>query len=148
PHPTEVLASGAKTAPAHVTLAVVLQVRNGVLSVLLWQRAKEPDAGCWALPGGYLGRGETLEDSLRGHLAVKVDVRELAHLEQLGTWSVPDRHPREWQPATAYLGLVPCDVDPQVPADTAWQPLDELPPTALDHGEIPLAGRHRLRPKL
>jgi len=32
-------------APAHVVLAVVFQVREGRLQVLLWQRAREPFAG-------------------------------------------------------------------------------------------------------
>jgi ADP-ribose pyrophosphatase YjhB (NUDIX family) len=147
-HSTPVTDRGAKTTPTHVTLAVVLQVREGSLQALLWQRGKEPDAGAWALPGGDLEAGETLEDSIRRHLAVKVDVRELSHLEQLGTWSDPDRHPREWQLATAYLGLVPRDVDPGLPSDTAWHPVDRLPRMAFDHGAIVLAGRERLRAKL
>src|SRR5919201_5963658 len=100
---TRVSASEAKTAPSHVTLAVVLQVRNDVLQVLLWQRAREPFADAWSLPGGYLEPEETLEKSIRRHLAVKVDVRELSHLEQLETLSEPERHPSEWQLATAYL---------------------------------------------
>src|SRR5207244_3394659 len=70
-------------APAHAALAVVLQVRKRVLQVLLWERARDPYAGRWALPGGYLEPGETLESSIRRHLAEKVDVRELSHLEQL-----------------------------------------------------------------
>ena len=126
----------------------MLQVRAGVLQALLWQRAKEPELGCWSLPGGYLGQDETLDESLRRHLAAKVDVRELSHLEQLGTWSDPDRYPREWQLATAYMGLVPRDVDPEVPADTAWHAVDRLPQMAFDHGDIVLAGRERLRAKL
>ena len=97
--------------PAHVTLAVVLQVRDGSLQALLWQRAREPFAGRWALPGGYLSPGETLEESIRRHLADKVDVRELSHLEQLETLSDPERAPHEWQLATGYLGLVPSDVE-------------------------------------
>jgi ADP-ribose pyrophosphatase YjhB (NUDIX family) len=132
----------------HVCLAVVLQVRNDELQALLWQRAREPDAGAWALPGGYLDLDETLESSIRRHLAAKVDVRELSHLEQLGTWSDPRRHPRERQLATAYLGLVPTDVDPAVPEDTTWHPVGRPPRLAFDHGEIVLAGRERLRAKL
>ncbi len=131
-----------------MALGVVLQVRDGVLQVLLWQRAKEPFEGCWALPGGYLSPGERLDDSIRRHLAAKVDVRELSHLEQLETRSDPDRHPREWQLATAYLGLVPAGVDPSVPVDTGWHPLDALPPMAFDHGQVAMAGRERLRAKL
>jgi ADP-ribose pyrophosphatase YjhB (NUDIX family) len=137
-----------RTRPAHVTLAVVLQVRDGRLQALLWQRAREPFLGAWSLPGGYLEPGETLEESIRRHLAVKVDVRELAHLEQLETLSDPSRNPLEWELANAYLGLVPADVDPAIPEDTRWHPLSRLPELAFDHRAIVLAGRDRLRAKL
>jgi hypothetical protein len=131
----------------HEALAVVLQVRDGELQVLLWQRAREPFNGAWALPGGMLGVAETLEASIRRHLAAKVDVRELAHLEQLETRSDPDRHPGG-RIATAYLGLVPSHHNPALPADTMWHPADALPKLAFDHDAIVLAGRERLRAKL
>ena len=83
--------SSGSTPASHEALAVVLQVRDGRLQVLLWQRAREPFNGAWALPGGLLGATETLEASIRRHLAAKVDVRELAHLEQLETRSDPAR---------------------------------------------------------
>jgi 8-oxo-dGTP diphosphatase len=129
-------------------LAVVLQVRERRLRVLLWQRALEPFAGAWALPGGTLGLRETLDESIRRHLAEKVDLAELAHAEQLGTWSDPARNPAAWELATGYLGLVPTDAVPQLPADTSWHAVDELPRLAFDHGELVLAGRERLRGKL
>jgi ADP-ribose pyrophosphatase YjhB (NUDIX family) len=135
-------------APLHVTLAVVFQVRSDALQALMWQRAREPFKGSWALPGGYLEPRETLEHSLRRHLAAKVDVRELAHLEQLETRSDPGRNPRGWELATAYLGLVPAGLDPEVPPDTAWHLVDSLPPAAFDHGEIVEGGLQRLRAKL
>jgi ADP-ribose pyrophosphatase YjhB (NUDIX family) len=139
--------SQAKTA-AHAVLAAVLQVRGGRLQALLWKRAREPFAGCWALPGGALAPDETLEESMRRHLAAKVDVREVAHLEQLETLSDPSRNPTQRELATAFLGLVPSGVDPQVPADTRWHPLDELPELAYDHQEILLGAGERLRAKL
>ena len=123
-------------------------MRTGVLQVLIWKRAKDPYRNCWSLPGGFLARGERLEESIRRHLATKVDVRELAHLEQLETRSDPGRNPLRWELATAYLGLVPSDQDPAIPADTRWFPVDELPQMAFDHGPIVLAGRERLRGKL
>src|ERR1043165_5740971 len=134
--------------PAHVTLAVVLQVRDGRLQVLLWQRAREPFLGAWSLPGGYLEPEETLEESIRRHLAVKVDVRELAHLEQLETLSDPGRNPLEWELANAYLGLVPAGVDPAVPEDTRWHPLVRLPELAFDHRSIVLPAPDRPPAKL
>ncbi len=136
------------TRPQHVSLAAVLQVRHGVLQVLLWERALEPFADAWALPGGVLAPGETLESSIRRHLADKVDLAEVAHLEQVSTYSEPQRNPVEWEIATGYLGLVPLGVEPSVPADTSWQPVDALPATAFDHGAIIQSARERLRGKL
>ena len=139
--------SQAKTA-AHAVLAAVLQVREEQLQALLWQRAKEPYAGAWALPGGSLAESETLEESARRHLAEKVDVRDLSHLEQLETLSDPDRNPAGRELATAYLGLVPAGIDPQIPVDTRWHPVDDLPELAYDHEAILLSARERLRAKL
>jgi ADP-ribose pyrophosphatase YjhB (NUDIX family) len=139
--------SQAKTS-AHAVLAAVLQVRGGRLQALLWQRAREPFAGSWALPGGSLAADETLEESMLRHLAEKVDVRGVAHLEQLETLSDPSRNPTRRELATAFLGLVPSGVDPQVPEDTRWHPVDELPELAFDHEEILLSARERLRAKL
>jgi ADP-ribose pyrophosphatase YjhB (NUDIX family) len=133
---------------AHEALAVVLQVREEELQVLLWRRAREPFLGAWSLPGGHLGSHETLEDSIRRHLATKVDVRELSHLEQLETLSDPGRYPGERLVATAYLGLVPAGIDPSVPEDTAWHRVDNPPEMAFDHLAVVLSGRERLRAKV
>ena len=132
----------------HAVLAAVLQIREGQLQALLWERGREPFAGQWSLPGGALAADETLEDSMRRHLAEKVDVRELSHLEQLETRSDPQRNPEQRELATAYLGLVPAGLDPKVPQDTRWHPLDELPELAYDHEDILLSARERLRAKL
>jgi len=131
------------TTHAQQTAAVVLQVREGQLQALLWRRAFAPARGRWALPGGSLEQ-ETLERSIRRHLAAKVDVRELSHLEQLETRA----DPTTGLVTTAYLGLVRTGIDPAVPADTSWHPVEALPATAFDHGSYVLAGRDRLRAKL
>lgn len=142
------MAKSTRAAPLHVTLAVILQVRESALRVLMWKRGRPPHPGRWALPGGFLEPGQTLEESIRHHLAEKVDVREVAHLEQLETRSDPRRNPRSWELATAHLGLVPIDLDPAVPEDTRWHRVDRLPSSAFDHGEIVRSGVARLRAKL
>ena len=132
----------------HEALGVVFQVREQQLTVLLWQRAESPFAGTWALPGGLLDSGERLGAAASRHLAAKVDIPQIAHLEQLETRSDPARDPAERVLATAYLALVTPDARPRLPADTAWHPVDDLPPTAFDHGSIIGSGRDRLRAKL
>ena len=134
--------------PAHGVLAVVFQVRDGELQVLLWERGRDPFRGAWSLPGGARAPPQTREASILPQHATHVDRRDHPPLEQLGTWSDPHRHPERWELATAYLGLVPLGSDPGVPPDTRWHPVDALPATAFDHGEIVLAGRERLRGKL
>ncbi len=127
---------------------MVLSVRAGQLCVLLWHRRQSPHRGRWALPGGGVQADERLRDAITRHLATKVDIREVAHLEQLATHSAVHRDPRARVLAAAYLGLVPADVEPRLPPDTAWQPIDDLPATAFDHHFFIEAAIDRLRAML
>ena len=126
----------------------MFQVCEKRLHVLLWQRAEPPFEGAWALPGGMLRAGERLGAAASRNLAAKVDIPEISHLEQLETRSDPARDPRERVLATAYLALVAPETRPQLPADTAWHPVDQLPECAFDHGSIIGSARERLRAKL
>lgn len=142
---------------AHEVLAAVFQVR-GVgaaarsekpsLHVLLWQRALEPERGKWSLPGGRLGDDEDLISSVRRQLAEKVDLRELAHLEQLAVFSDPHRVPSSRTIASTFLGLVPSPATPELPPDTRWHPVSAMPPMAFDHGTMVEHARTRLVAKL
>ena len=126
----------------------MFQVRDQRLNVLLWRREQAPFKGAWALPGGLLLASERLGASASRHLAAKVDIPEISHLEQLETRSDPVRDPRERVLATAYLALVTPEARPRLPADTAWHWVDELPECAFDHGSIIGSARERLRAKL
>src|SRR4051812_9267867 len=122
----------------HEVLAVVFQVRqlstrNPQLSVLLWQRAMDPQRGAWSLPGGSLRHDEDMTSSVRRQLAEKVDLRELTHLEQLAVFSDPHRVPGTRTIASTFLGLVPSPATPELPPDTRWHPVGALPPMAFDH---------------
>ncbi len=134
-------------------LAAVFTVRpDGTgqpsLQVLLWQRAKEPDAGRWALPGGLVLDSEDVDSSASRQLAEKVDLDRVSHLEQIGVFSDPGRVPGARVMATGFLGLVPLGADPHLPPDTRWHPVHHLPPTALDHRLIVDRAYRRLQAKL
>ena len=138
---------------AHEVLAVVFQVRhlatrNPQLSVLLWERAMDPQRGTWSLPGGQLRHDEDMVSSVRRQLAEKVDVSELAHLEQLAVFSDPARVPGIRTIASTFLGLVPSPATPELPSDTRWHPVSALPPMAFDHKTMIDNAHSRLVAKL
>ena len=141
------------TSTEHEVLAVVFQVgeatsRKPTLNVLLWQRAMQPERGMWSLPGGRLRADEDLTTSVRRQLAEKVDLREIAHLEQLAVFSDPHRVPGVRTIASTFLGLVPSPACPELPPDTRWHPADALPPMAFDHGPMVAYAQARLVAKL
>ncbi|TGD90505.1 NUDIX hydrolase [Mycolicibacterium sp. CH28] len=141
------------TSTEHEVLAVVFQVgdvssRKPTLNVLLWQRALAPERGKWSLPGGRLRADEDLTTSVRRQLAEKVDVREIAHLEQLAVFSDPGRIPGVRTIASTFLGLVPSPATPELPSDTRWHPVNALPPMAFDHAPMVEHARTRLVAKL
>jgi len=138
---------------AHEVLAAIFQVRQlgtpkAQLNVLLWQRAMEPHRGAWALPGGSLRHDEDMTSSVHRQLAEKVDLREIAHLEQLAVFSEPHRVPGIRTIATTFLGLVPSPATPALPPDTRWHPVGALPPMAFDHGPMVAHAHARLVAKL
>ncbi|QZA05839.1 NUDIX hydrolase [Mycolicibacter heraklionensis] len=141
------------TSTAHEVLTVVFQVggldqRRPRLNVLLWERAREPQSGRWSLPGGILRNDEDVTASARRQLAEKVDLREIAHLEQLAVFSDPGRVPGVRTIASTFLGLVPSPADPELPSDTHWHPVDDLPPMAFDHGPMVAHAHSRLVAKM
>ncbi|BBY67412.1 NUDIX hydrolase [Mycolicibacterium helvum] len=141
------------TSTEHEVLAVVFQVgdvssRKPTLNVLLWQRALAPERGKWSLPGGRLRADEDLTSSVRRQLAEKVDVREIAHLEQLAVFSDPGRVPDVRTIASTFLGLIPCPATPVLPPDTRWHPVNALPDMAFDHAPMIDYARTRLAAKL
>lgn len=126
--------------PVAVTVDVVaLTLRQGRLHVLLVERALPPYQGRWALPGGFLRAGEeSLDDAAARELAEETGLpgtvgAEAAlsriHLEQLGSYGVPDRDPRMHVISVAYLAFAPDLPDPQAGSDAAhaaWHPVTDL----------------------
>ena len=132
----------------HEALAAVFRVTDSRLTVLAWRRAREPYVDAWALPSGPVEVDETLGACVARQLSSKVDLAEIAHLEQLETRSDPSRDPTQRTIATAYLGLVPTTADPQLPANAAWRNVARLGTMAFDHRSVVLSAAERLRHKL
>lgn len=133
------------------TDVVIFTIRDDALCVLLVHRSREPYAGVWALPGGFLGAGEALDDGAARVLEEKTGVAGV-FLEQLFTFGAPSRDPRGRVVSVAYYALVPynrLDRMGSLAGDrVAWVAVDQLPELAFDHGEIVRMAHRRLAAKL
>jgi 8-oxo-dGTP diphosphatase len=87
---------------------VLMSVVDGVPAVLLIQRDEHPFRGRWALPGGFVGIGESLDDAARRVLADKAHMAD-AYVEQLYTFGAVNRDPRMRIISVAYFALLPAD---------------------------------------
>lgn len=74
------------------------------LSILLIKRGEHPYKDLWALPGGFVRKGETLEDTAYRELQEEAGVADIC-LSQLHTFSEPNRDPRGWIMSCAYMAL-------------------------------------------
>ena len=75
------------------------------LGVLLVKRAGFPYKDCWALPGGFAEKGETLSETALRELKEETGV-DSAWLNPVGLFSRPGRDPRGWIVSQAFLALV------------------------------------------
>ena len=74
------------------------------LKLLLIKRGEEPFAGKYALPGGFLRKGETIEETAARELLEETGVTENALINS-GIYSKTDRDPRGWIVSAAFLAL-------------------------------------------
>lgn len=132
----------------------LFSIGDGCLQVLLVQRAQEPAAGKWALPGAVLKPeiDRDLEATARRALRDKISV-EVPYLAQLHAFAGADRDPRGWSLGVLYYALLPreqvqalvrrkVEVVRWANADTEGRDL------AFDHAEQLRAARSALRQRV
>jgi 8-oxo-dGTP diphosphatase len=130
---------------------VVFGLDEGDLKVLLIRRGEDPHRGMWALPGGFVHMGETVDEAARRELREETGLHNL-FLEQLYTFSGIDRDPRERVVSVAHYALVRsgdyelvADTDA---ADARWFGVRALPGLAFDHTDIVDLALERLKGKV
>ncbi|GIH14952.1 NUDIX hydrolase [Rugosimonospora africana] len=156
----------------------IFTVRDGLLTVLLVERGDHPFKGYWALPGGHVAHGrESAEQAAVRELGEETGLDWTTvggHLEQVGTYTEPDRDPRIRAglhvASVAYVALAPNLPLPTAGTDAArarFWPVEDLsldtqraawldrqpyrgdaPVLAYDHALILSHARDRIRAKL
>lgn len=123
------------------------------LRVLMIHRLGPPYVGELALPGGRVESHEDTATAARRELLEETGI-EPDFLEQLYTFSAPNRDPRGRVISVAYYALV--NVEKFVPVagtdakDSKWYDLEKVlnQPLAFDHAEILRVAVERLRGKI
>jgi 8-oxo-dGTP diphosphatase len=81
---------------------VVIPAERGVVLI---RRGREPFKGRWALPGGFVEVGETVEEAADREAAEETGLAvEVARL--VGVYSDPDRDPRGHNVSVAFIARV------------------------------------------
>lgn len=74
------------------------------LSILMIKRGEHPFMNCWALPGGFVRSGETVEEAAYRELREEAGVSDIS-LAQLLMFSEPGRDPRGWIISGSFMAL-------------------------------------------
>lgn len=143
---------------------ILMSVVDGAPVVLLTRRNQHPFHHAWALPGGFVGIGESLDQAAHRLLAEKAHMAD-AYVEQLYTFGAVDRDPRMRIVSVAYFALIPATAfaaalkaAPELalarlavreggPAEARLAEGEQLA-LAFDHGDMLGVAMQRLRGKL
>ncbi len=119
------------------TVDIIIEVEreDSQKGVVLIKR-KNPPFG-WALPGGFVDYGESLEEAARREAKEETSL-EVELIKQMHTYSAPDRDPRQHTISTVFIGK---GRGKPVAADDAKEigvfTRDEINfPLAFDHKQI------------
>jgi 8-oxo-dGTP diphosphatase len=131
---------------------VILTVFEQDLKVLLIRRKMPPYQDLWAVPGGFVGMRESLDDAARRELREETGVDDV-YLEQLYTFGDPTRDPRTRVITVAYYALLEAGKVKTLRAgsdagEVDWWSMLKLPELAFDHRQILDYTLQRLRGKL
>ena len=93
--------------PSVTTDILVLGVDESFsrLKALLIKRDEHPYLGFYALPGGFIKKGESAYQAAGRKLLEETGVKDI-YLDQIYTFTKPGRDPRTWVMSIAYLALV------------------------------------------
>lgn len=75
------------------------------LRILMVQRAQQPFMGAWALPGGFMRRGETIYETARRELKEETGT-DKAYLELCNVFSDIGRDPRGWIISETFMAVL------------------------------------------
>ena len=123
--------------PSVATDIVLLSLRQKKLSVLLVKRLDHENG--WALPGGFLEKGEDLDQCAHRELSEETGI-QVPYMSHFANYSDPNRDSRHQVISVAYLAVHPSG-KLRIKAnsdvfDVNWFNVENLPDLSFDHNKI------------
>tara|TARA_Y100001972_G_scaffold129282_1_gene196063 strand:+ start:789 stop:1460 length:672 start_codon:yes stop_codon:yes gene_type:complete len=119
------------------------------LKILLIKRDFEPEKGKWSLMGGFLRPDETLDEAASRILQKLTGLHDI-YLDQLRSFSHPDRDPVDRTVSTAYYALINVEEHNKELTkkhSAEWFNIQDIPALIFDHNEMISQAIKRLRYK-
>lgn len=112
--------------------------------IVLIRRENPPYQGCYALPGGFVEVGETVEEAAQREAKEETGL-DVVLLKLVGVYSKPERDPRGHVVSICYLAWGRGELSAGSDARSAevFDP-EDLPPLAFDHAQIVRDGLEKL----
>lgn len=133
--------------------AVIFEILDNKLQVLLIKRTAEPFKGEWSLPGAYNAAGDTTRQALENRVLkpkIGLDPAALPIMEQLYAFDTVARDPRGHAVSITYMALGN-NLQPE-PSETAqtptFFPVEGMWDIAFDHEDIIAHAHERLRARI
>ena len=114
-----------------ITVDVIIRFKDGIVLI----KRRDPPHG-WAIPGGFVDFGETLEDAAIREMKEETNL-DVKLERQMHTYSDPSRDPRGHTITTVFIGTGEGELKAQDDAaDVGIFNKDNLPELAFDHKQV------------
>lgn len=114
----------------YIGVGVGAVIKNSSGEILLLLRNKEPEKGCWSIPGGKVEMFETLEEAIKREVKEEVNVDiEITKLITV-TNHIISEEKTHWVAPTFLVKIIDGqvkNVEPQKHHDLKWFSIESLP---------------------
>lgn len=117
---------------------VILGYQDEEIKLLLYPRSFEPYKGNWSLLGGFVQDNESADEAAARILKQTTGLEQI-FLEQVASFSEPNRDPEARVISLAYYALIRIDLhDEELVKENGayWIPIRKLPNLIFDHQEM------------
>ncbi len=109
---------------------IIFGFDKGSLKLLLLKRNFEPAMGSWSLMGGFVQKGESVDNAAK-RVLMELTGLENVYMEQVGTFGEVGRDPGERVISVAYYALININEYDRVSVqqhNAYWTEIDKVPP--------------------